>query len=268
MIKRKAILATLLLALLASVMAGADPVEDLTSFTAGTPALASEVNANFTEVAESVNDNDARLMELQNRIATLETQLSNLVALNDFLSLETVNGQPTIRVTAANLQLVNGLGDTATRNGTGNLLIGYDEERNGAPQCSLGTDPNTGEHVANEAECMTAGGVWALSHKSGSHYLIVGARHNYSRWGGIVVGDSNTSNFDFASVSGGRLNTASGLCSSVSGGQANIASDIGSSVSGGVVNTATGFGSSVSGGEGRSANDTNDWAAGSLFEDF
>lgn len=264
MSKHQAIRVLALLSVAAGAPVVADPVQDLTSFTAGTPARAAEVNGNFSEVADSVNDNDARIAELEDRIATLEAQLGNLLGLNDYLSLETVNGQPTVRVTAANLQIVNGLQSTATSNGTGNLLVGYDEERlAGEEHCSLGADPNTGIAVSNEGECAAAGGLWGISHKGGSHYLIVGAEHNYSRWGGIVVGLRNISTYDFASVSGGfdnqatnsgasvsggRFNTASGRQSSVSGGSVNTASAISSSVSGGLINAATAFGGSVSGG--------------------
>ena len=36
-------------------------------------------------------------------------------------------GKPTIQISGANLQLVNGSGSTETLNGAGNLVIGYDE---------------------------------------------------------------------------------------------------------------------------------------------
>lgn len=284
MINAQCAFAALLLATIASAPAGADPVENLTTFTSGTPALASEVNGNFTEVADSVNDNDSRIVQLEAELASLQAQISNLVALNDYLSLETVNGKPAVRVTAANLQVVNGLGVTESADGTGNLLIGYDEERISLSfQCSLGTDPNAGTPVTNETECITAGGNWAVNHKSGSHYLVVGPQHNYSRWSGIVVGQSNTSNFDFASVSAGLRNTASGRYSSitagrdnkasgaessVSGGQFNRASAISSTVSGGQQNTASGVVSTTSGGQQRAATGFADWSAGSLSENF
>src|SRR5207245_2416090 len=40
---------------------------------------------------------------------------------------EGVGRKPTIQVSGANLQIVNGEGKTATTNGAGNLIIGYDE---------------------------------------------------------------------------------------------------------------------------------------------
>lgn len=299
MIKWKAVFLTALIAAVASGAAVAGPVEDLTTFTAGTPARADEVNGNFNAVAGAVNDNDARVTALEAEIAELREQLSNVLNIDPYLSLETVNSQPAIRISGANLQLVNGLGETATANGTGNLLIGYDEVRpDGDPECSIGFDAEAFAGVTNELECADVGGLWALDHKSGSHYLVVGAEHNYSRWGGIVVGWQNTSNYDFASVSGGGHNAASGPrssvsggfghtaagssasisggffgmatgpSSSISGGFGNTASGQASSVSGGTHNTSSGFGASVSGGDSRDAPADDDWVAGSLFEDF
>jgi hypothetical protein len=304
--KRTTILASACAVLAVVGPAGAGPVEDLVTFTAGTPAKADEVNANFGAVAEAVNDNDARIAALEAEIAELRQQLTNALNIDPYLSLETVNGQPAIRISGANLQLVNALGETETANGTGNLLIGYDEERTDAdPECSIGRQ-------MTEDDCVQAGGAWGVSHKLGSHYLVVGSEHNYTRWGGIVVGFQNTSNFDFASVSGGNgnsasylyasvsggydnialgvgssisggvgntasnngasvsggnNNTASGVTSSVSGGFSNSATNASSSVSGGLNNTAAGLSASVSGGASGTANGQNDWVAGSLFED-
>jgi hypothetical protein len=252
--------------ILSAAAVHADPVTDLVEFTAGTTARADEVNANFSEMADSINDNDARVAALEEEIAELRELLSNVLSLDQFLSLEMVNERPAVRITGANLQIVNGTGETASSNGTGNLLIGYDERREETfrVHCSLGTNPDNGTPVTDQIECDIAGGVWAVNHTGGSHYLVVGSEHNYSRWGGIVVGLTNTSNFDFASVSGGSYNiasgenssvsggsnnTASGTVSSVSGGQLNRASDDRSSVSGGFNNTASGDSSSVSGGQ-------------------
>lgn len=52
--------------------AQAAPVGPLTTFSAGTPAKASEVNGNFTTIVNTVNANDARL-------TTVETNKQNLV---------------------------------------------------------------------------------------------------------------------------------------------------------------------------------------------
>jgi hypothetical protein len=133
-------------------------------------------------------------------------------------------------ITGANLRLVNGLGSTDCTaepdepipdcpNGLGNLIVGYNERR-----------------------------AFSENLRTGSHNVVVGQFHNFSRVGGLVVGDFNEIGGDFAVVSGGQRNTASGDRSAVSGGLFNPASGEQSSVSGGFINTASGFAAAVSGG--------------------
>jgi hypothetical protein len=128
-----------------------------------------------------------------------------------------------IFITGANLHLVNGLGATATQNGLGNLILGYNEIR------GAGDD------------------------RSGSHVLVIGSENNYSRAGSIVAGLHNEASGDFASVVGGQYNTASGLYSSVLGGFQNTASGLYASTSGGFENSASGGSASISGGLGNVA---------------
>ena len=149
------------------------------------------------------------------------------------------NTAKTIRFTGVNVQIVNGLGATngnpddpnslgrvgeppTSTNALGNLIVGYNEER---PR------PDN-----------------LIDIRTGSHNIVVGQRHNYSSFGGLVGGRSNTISGAYSSVSGGSSNEASGFHSSVSGGTSNTASGHWSSVSGGVGNTASGPESSVSGG--------------------
>ena len=142
---------------------------------------------------------------------------SGIDGLEEYLSVDDAN--KTVLISGANLQVVSGEGSTdAPVNGTGNIIIGYDEE------------------------------AFSGSDKSGSHNLVVGQGHTYSSYGGIVVGYNNSITGNYSSVSGGQYNTASGTTSSVSGGAYNTASEGASSVSGGVDNTAEGANSSVSGG--------------------
>jgi hypothetical protein len=136
-------------------------------------------------------------------------------------------------LTGANLHIVNSLGQTGCGseeepipdcpNGLGNLIVGYNEPR----------DP-----VDSEDQNV----------RTGSHNVVVGEQHKFSRFGGLVVGFSNTISGDFAVVSGGRFNGASGDFASVSGGQENTASGFAAAVSGGAQNTASGFAAAVSGG--------------------
>jgi hypothetical protein len=168
-------------------------------------------------------------------------------------------------ITGANLHLVNGLGQTACGseeesipdcpNGLGNLIVGYNESRVGSGFCEF--DPS-------DPVCIDI--------RTGSHNVVIGREHNFSRFGGLVVGLFNTISGDFAVVSGGQENTASGSRSVVSGGagntasndlaavssggQRNTASGISATVSGGQSNTASGFAATVSGGAGNTASDS------------
>ena len=187
---------------------------------------------------------------------------------------------------------VNGMSQTDTVNGTGNLIVGYNETDDlTAPiTCSDGT------HWKDQALCEPDA-VWGANFRSGSHNLVLGSGNSYSSFAGLVSGHGNAITRDYAVVmgsvgsiaagvysvvSGGMGNTASGTVSSVSGGAANVASGWHSAVSGGSNNTASGQGSSVSGGSfntasanyssvsggtNREAAGTTDWVAGTLFED-
>jgi hypothetical protein len=106
-------------------------------------------------------------------------------------------------ITGANLHIVNGLGRTICTddqgepipdcpNGLGNLIVGYNETR---------TDPFEGPTI-----------------RTGSHNVVVGVRHNFSRFGGLVVGFRNEISGVWSAVSGGVDNTASGNIAAVSGG--------------------------------------------------
>ena len=154
------------------------------------------------------------------------------------------NTVPTIRISNANLQIVNGLGATNGRpddpnglevekmtNSLGNLIVGYQEVR------TSGND------------------------RTGSHNIIAGRRNNYTSFGGLVTGLQNSISNRFCVVTGGSDNTAAGDFSSVSGGESNLtaALSIHSSVSGGFDNTASGDGSSISGGGLNDA--TGDWGS-------
>jgi hypothetical protein len=186
---------------------------------------------------------DALLTLSLNLAGAVETlQANSVLELDGVLVMDTHNGNPVARFQGVNVQVVNGQGSTATINGLGNLIVGYDEIINPAPTvCSQGD-------YSNEQDCTTNGLIWNFGHKTGSHNLVVGRGHSYSDWGGFVSGEVNVINQRSSSVTGGSWNTASGSGSSVSGGALNEASSDFSSVSGGRNNTASGTNSSVSGG--------------------
>jgi hypothetical protein len=150
-----------------------------------------------------------------------------------------------------NVQIVNGSGATnGPVNGRGNLIVGYNELR------GSGDD------------------------RTGSHNIVVGSFNNYSSFGGLVAGSTNTISAQYANVRGGVYNTASGNYASVSGGESKTASGGVASVSGGgnntanaevanisggEYNTASNYYSSVSGGNSRSTTGQDDRRAGSCY---
>src|SRR5262249_48273064 len=106
-------------------------------------------------------------------------------------------------ITGANLRIVNGLGTTDRTNGTGNLIGGYNESRQEGINCEELPPSLTfplGSSCSNK--------------RMGSHNVVVGSLHNFPSFGGLVVGERNEISSEFASVSGGRVNTAFGPGSS------------------------------------------------------
>jgi hypothetical protein len=210
------------------------------------------LEADVTALESANTALEAKVSALESANTSQQADIDALKAKTASMSVLTDNGQPTVRFTGVNLQVVSGSGSTAGAvNGRGNLIVGYNE--------------NNGDT------------------KTGSHNLIVGPQHTYTGYSGLVAGinntisgnyasvsggGSNTASGNSASVSGGSLNTASGNSASVSGGGGNTASSLSASVSGGFDNTASGLYASVSGGNVRVATGEDDWAAGGLFQDF
>jgi hypothetical protein len=178
----------------------------------------------------------SEVTSLQRQVAALQAKLSKVS-----YSASGLNGKPTVKISGANLQVVNGSGSTsAPVNGLGNLIIGYDE--------------NPGNQI-------------------GSHNLLLGNHQSFTTWGGIIGGAYNTLSGAASAVFGSH-NNAAGSASSITGGEYNIATDFYASitggcenlaglgnplsgpcspaglesVSGGEANTTTGLGSSISGG--------------------
>jgi hypothetical protein len=124
---------------------------------------------------------DGQVLSIPDRFAVLERKLTPLTF--DAATNEVV-------ITGANLRLLNGLGSTETTNGLGNLIVGYNE-------------PRDGEETL----------------RTGSHNVVVGTQHQFSSVGGLVVGRHNEIRGAFASVSGGVRNTAAGAHAAISGGR-------------------------------------------------
>jgi len=244
------------------------------TFVANSPAVAAQVNDNFNAVKTSVNDNDSNIATLMAAVAQLQTDLATanatiaaiqsntVLELDGYLMLSTFHGYDTAEFTNINVQINSGSGNTnGVVNGLGNLTIGYNETSHLAPEfCS---DPQ----YTGSVFCISSGQIWDSNVRRGSHNLILGFGNSYDDFGGIVAGQINIINGQYASVLGGYLNQASGHWSSVSGGNNNQATGWYSSISGGLSNQASGNYSSVSGGRTRNATGLYDWRAGSLFEE-
>ncbi len=178
--------------------------------------------------SSSTADLEARIEALETTVASQETQISNLETDLSALAAQVPDCLSQVDDDAVfsgcNVQINNGEGSTATKDGTetedgtGNLIIGYNE--------------NTLEYD-----------------RTGSHNLVVGMDHGYSSWGGIVAGHQNQIIGEYSSVTSGFFNVASGTGSSVSGGSQNKSLANFSSISGGNLNEASGVGSSITGGQ-------------------
>ena len=231
-------------------------------FTANQPAVAADVNANFTATKTSVDDNNNRLENLeaavtsmlstiidqQNTITQLQADLSavennTVLELDGLLQYALIDGYDTAEFTNVNVQINNGTGDTdEIVNGKGNLIIGYNEISSLEPFfCS---DPQYTDSV----NCIGNLEIWAKNVRTGSHNLILGQNNSFAQYSSLIAGRYNVSNGIRANVLGGSYNISTGTESSISGGSNNNASGALSNISGGSFNTSSGFYSSISGG--------------------
>jgi hypothetical protein len=229
--------------------------------------FAAENAARLQVLAElkALEEERAVLSALQQQVELLAREVKSLKAntvldLNGYLTFDMSNGYPAALFRGINLQIVNGTGETQTMNGLGNLIIGYNRPSAGSFICSLGA-------ADNEAACRAGAGIWAQSHRSGSHNIVGGEFNSYSSWGGLVLGVENAISAPYAAVLGGARNRAGGGLVSISGGTYNTATGIYSSIGGGFDNRATGDFSAVSDDTQRSIPGPHDWAAGALFQD-
>ena len=194
--------------------------------------LQTSVGDNHTAIATNSTAIAAiDISDLENAVAYYDDLLDGVsrevVTVNDYRAEPSTQIEvPTLVFSGMNVQIVNGLENTQTANGAGNLIVGYNAGRDGF-SCPDG---------------------YFCDRRWGSHMLVSGTRNNYTAFGGLMAGNYNETSGSYSSVSGGIANEASGESSSVSGGAYNTAIGESSSVSGGYANTASGYSSSVSGG--------------------
>ena len=129
---------------------------------AGIPADSNEINTLKSDVSA-----------LQSTNATLTSEVNSLQAT---LAGVTHTGS-TLLLSGMNLQLESGGGSTsATPNGLGNLIIGY----NGSPGTQTGSTSN----------------------------LVIGDGNSFTSFGGLVAGNSNSIAGPYYAVTGGHFNVA------------------------------------------------------------
>jgi hypothetical protein len=103
--------------------------------------------------SSTAQEESAEYRGMRKRLAALEYKLQHVE-----------DGADEVVITGANLRIVNGLGDTATTNGLGNLIMGYNESRQEFPDCSP-TNP------------------FCIDTRTGSHNLVLGRFNQFSSFG-------------------------------------------------------------------------------------
>jgi hypothetical protein len=193
----------------------------------GKPGSAGGSTAQLTSDVNALKSSNATLVSEVGALQSDDTALRGEVnALKALLAGVTRSGNALV-FSGMNVQLESGAGSTsATPNGLGNLIIGYNEH------------PGT---------------------QTGSNNLVLGDGNSFTSFGGLVAGNSNTISAAYATVTGGHFNLASDPFSSVAGGCENVAGGASAlsgtclngaeAVLGGFENSATGLESTVSGGE-------------------
>jgi len=213
----------------------------------GMQASAAIADSHISALQSDLADAIVTITSLQTNLAILES--NTVLSLNGYLQLTTFDGSDTAEFTGVNVQINNGTGSVVSsngpfnNNGLGNLIVGYNEFEPSATEfCS-------DNQYDNQVDCEASAETWGNNMHTGSHNIVVGRGNSFTSQGGVVFGSHNAIVENFANVTGGRENIASGLNSAVSGGDTNTASGKESSVSGGVRNIAGGENSSISGGD-------------------
>lgn len=156
-------------------------------------ALEGYVKKEVEKAKATTPDEAAKIQQLEARIKKLESLLVNVSRNGNDMVFSNVN-----------VFIQNGSGTVGRTNGTGNLVVGYD-------------DPG-----------------------SGSHNVLVGSKNKCSSFGSIVSGSGNVVSGKYSAAVGGQGNSASGDSSAILGGRDNRASGGFSSIMGGSDNKAQG----------------------------
>ncbi len=177
------------------------------------------------DVVARLGGHDVVVSSLDGRVSTLESLAATPVEqelLTDLSAYVTVDtAASTVRISGANLQVVNGTSNTQSANGLGNLILGYNEDVYGYETSGM---------------------------REGSHSLVVGVNHAYTSYGSIVHGDNAYVTGAYAAALGVYGGSAEGARSVLLGGWGGYAAGEGSFVAGGQYNVAYGTGAAAVGG--------------------
>lgn len=155
----------------------------------------------FQALQSQIDALNAQVASLQGQLAAAQNAIQNLVAWQQPVSQCLWAKGHHVVVEACNLHIVNGMEQTNTTNGLGNLIIGY-----------------------NETDVPLSFPPPSPFPRGGSHNLIIGPAQSFSSYGGLVAGVANEISGSHASVCGGEDNVASGFAATVIGGTGNTAS--------------------------------------------
>ena len=205
--------------------------------------LLAQSRPSIAAMQAAIDAQATQIVALQNSVAD-----NSVPGLATFVSVDSSDpARPSVRISGANLQVVNNSGSTQTANGVGNLILGDDELRTaGDATCSVITLTTVGQ-------CLAGGGVWSLNHRTGSHNVIVGDLHNYTAYASLVSGRGNDVRNIYASAIGGNSNLATGDYGVIVGGVLNTVEGTSTVVAGGTGNRARGTITGVFGGSGNGA---------------
>jgi hypothetical protein len=261
---------------LAAAVSYAAQISVPNTFTNGTPADASQVNANFSTLETESNAQDLRLAAVE--AANFQSQIDDLSSALDSLLASGIALQNAVATNTTDIATnTSGVSTNATNIGLNGVDIATNQAGIATNATGIGSLETTFAGVSRAGDLLTfsgmnvqvvggsgqTAGVNGLGNlivgynennvaatRTGSHNLVVGYDHEYTSSGGLVAGWRNTVSGTSSSVLGGRLNTASENYSSVSGGMQNTAGGFYSVISGGQGNTTSANYSSISGGQG------------------
>ncbi len=156
-----------------SVAGSSQESQEITMLQQQVASLQSALTAEQNRATAAEAALTSQLGTLQTAGSGATTRLTALETKTAALSASTVGGQPAVVFSGVNVYVENGMGQTGTANGLGNLVVGYDE-------------PST----ANV--------------RTGSHNLVLGTQNDFSSWGGLIAGEQGSNAGAYATVIGGK----------------------------------------------------------------